>query len=61
MIVSGYPTLIGGYNSDSETQNDKLFAYDPSRNRWRELSQKMRLPRSSAAVFQVPREMFNDC
>ncbi len=58
-LFDGLPTVFGGF--DNERQNDALYQYDPDGDAWRELETKLRVPRSSAAVFQVPRSMFNDC
>ena len=38
-----------------------LFQYNPVQDKWQELDIRLRIPRSSPTVFQVPKSMFNDC
>ena len=58
-LLDGKPTVFGGF--DNTKQNDVLYQYDPDEDTWEALETKLRVARSSAAVFQVPRSMFNDC
>jgi hypothetical protein len=45
-----------------ETQNGILYQYYPDFDEWRQHpSVTMRVPRSSAAVFQVPKHIFKNC
>lgn len=59
-LLAGKPTIVGGF--DNENQNDVLYQYDYYTNSWNILPGiKLRVARSSAAVFQVPWNLFNDC
>ena len=56
-LLNGKPTTIGGWNNN--VQNGYLYQYDVDDNEWKAHPEvKLRIPRSSAAVFQVPREPF---
>ena len=56
-LFDGLPTIIGGY--DNTQLSGELYQYHPDKDRWiPHPTAKMRIPRSSAAVFQVPRAMF---
>ena len=58
-LLGGKPTIIGGFDSDSLDWNPILYQYDAEPNEWKPLPNvRMRMPRSSAAVFQVPRDLF---
>ena len=57
-LLGGRPTIIGGYNKELDEQNDILYQYFVESNEWKAHDIKMRMPRSSAAVFQVPRNFF---
>ena len=57
-LLGGRPTIIGGYDNAANTQNGKLYQYFVETNEWKAHKVEMRLPRSSAAVFQVPRNLF---
>ena len=58
--LEGLPTIVGGYNG--ETQNGILYQYFSDTNEWiPNPNVQMRLPRSSAAVFQVPKSLFAGC
>ena len=58
-LLEGRPTIIGGYDSDYQDQNPFLYQYYVETDEWREHpTVQLRIPRSSAAVFQVPRELF---
>ena len=58
-LLGGKPTIIGGFDSDSLDWNPILYQYDAELDEWKPLSNvRMRMPRSSAAVFQVPRDLF---
>ena len=59
-LLDGLPTIVGGYNG--ETQNGILYQYHPDLDQWKEHPEaKMRIARSSPAVFQVPRQLFPNC
>jgi len=58
-LFDGLPTLVGGYIHDERKQNRDLFVYNPEQNKWHIHEIQMRIPRSSPAVFQVPRKLFN--
>ena len=59
-LFDGVPTVIGG--TDGVTQNGKMYQYFVEENVWREHPwASLRIPRSSAAVFEIPYNMFNDC
>ena len=59
-LLDGVPTLIGGFNSEAGSYNDVLYQYKD--NDWLPLSApKMRIPRSTAAVFQVPKSLADNC
>ena len=61
-LLDGLPTLIGGFNNDTYTQNGILLQYHTGTDEWiPHPKAQMRLPRSSAAVFQVPRQHFSSC
>ena len=68
-LLAGRPTIIGGYilanpgadpvwSDPRNTQNGKLYQYFVEDDEWRPHEIEMRLPRTSAAVFQVPRHFF---
>ncbi len=60
--LNGLPTLVGGFNNAINTQNGILLQYHADKDQWIEHPKaQMRLPRSSAAVFQVPRNYFPSC
>ena len=55
--LDGLPTIIGGI--DGSTTNDILYQYYSDDDKWvAHPDMKLRIARSSAAVFQVPRELF---
>ena len=59
-LLDGLPTIVGGY--DGNSQNGILYQYHPDLNQWKpHPTAQMRIPRSSPAVFQVPRHMFPTC
>ena len=59
-LLDGLPTIVGGYNG--ETQNGVLYQYHADLNQWiPHPDAKLRIPRSSPAVFQVPRHLFPTC
>ena len=59
-LLNGLPTIVGGFNG--ETQNGILYQYHVNLNQWiPHPDAEMRIPRSSAAVFQVPRHLFPSC
>ena len=61
-LLSGLPTIVGGVNGNSFKQNAELYQYDLEKDEWRTLPNvQLRIPRSSAAVFQVPKELFPHC
>ena len=59
-LLDGLPTIVGGYNG--KTQNGILYQYHVNLNQWiPHPDAEMRIPRSSPAVFQVPRHLFPSC
>ena len=61
-LLDGVPTIVGGFNADSGTFNEALYQYDLELRDWvRVPSVSMRVPRSDAAVFQVPRSLVDGC
>ena len=61
-LLGGLPTIFGGYNDDARTQNDILLQYHPDKDQWiPHPTNKLRLKRSSAAAFNVPRNLFPQC
>ena len=58
-LLAGRPTIIGGYDTDNKQRNGKLYQYYVETNEWKaHPTVQLRLPRSSAAAFQVPRDFF---
>ena len=58
-LLGGRPTLIGGYNADTKDRNGKLYQYFVETDEWiAHPTVEMRIPRSSHAAFQVPRDLF---
>ena len=56
-LLDNRPTTFGGYNE--ERQVATLYQFFIEENKWKPHPYtKLRMARSSAAVFQVPREMF---
>ena len=61
-MLGGLPTIFGGYNHDTKTQNDILLQYHSDVNKWiPHPTNKLKLKRSSHAAFQVPRNLFPQC
>ena len=61
-LLDGLPTIVGGYDGIASTQNDILYQYHPDLDQWKaHPDAKMRIARSSPAVFQVPRQLFPSC
>ena len=64
-LLDGKPTIIGGQNLREGTieenfENGDLYQYFIETNEWKaHPTIKMKFPRSSAAVFQVPRNLFH--
>ena len=59
-LFDGFPTTVGGFNGT--TQVETLYQYDIMYNEWfANPSTHLRIPRSSAAVFQVPRQHLRNC
>ena len=60
--LDGLPTIVGGYDADAKTQNGILYQYHADVDEWRPHDRvSLRIPRSSAAVFQVPKTLFKNC
>ena len=56
-LLDNRPTTFGGYNQRDQVST--LYQYFIEEDKWRPHPHtKLRMARSSAAVFQVPREMF---
>lgn len=61
-VLNGIPTLVGGYNANTKKHNDVLYQYFHEDGEWRpHATLRMRIPRSSPAVFQVPRGLTDAC
>ena len=61
-MLGGLPTIFGGYNFDTKTQNDILLQYHSDVNKWiPHPTNKLKLKRSSHVAFQVPRNLFPAC
>lgn len=59
-LLDGLPTIVGGF--DGTTQLGILLQYHAASNEWIPHPEAtLRVPRSSAAVFQVPRQLFPQC
>ena len=59
-LLEGRPTMIGGWDSDAKDFNGVLYQYFVETNEWKKHPHvQMRMPRSSPAVFQVPRCLFH--
>ena len=62
--LGGLPTTVGGYDTDSMQRNGRLYQYHYQTNEWLEPedpNHQMLIPRSSAAVFQVPKDISVYC
>ena len=58
-LLEGRPTVIGGYDNEADDQNAFLYQYYVETDEWKPHPfVQMRTPRTSSAVFQVPRELF---
>ena len=56
-LLDNKPTTFGGWNN--RVQIGTLYQYSVGLNKWTPHPEiQLRIPRSSAAVFQVPREFF---
>ena len=64
-MFEGLPTTVGGVSMDENGGFygvSDLYQYDITSNTWSPHPKtKMRIPRSSGAVFQVPRSHFASC
>ena len=59
-LLDGIPTVIGGYDTDALEQNKYLYQFIEEENVWRRHPTiTLRIPRSSAAVFPVPSNLFS--
>jgi N-acetylneuraminic acid mutarotase len=59
-LLDGLPTIVGGY--DNENQNGILYQYHADIDEWKPHPRvRMRIARSSPAVFQVPKTLFKYC
>ena len=62
--LNGKPTLIAGVTQDTPggpvSQSNLMVAYDAEKNQW-DLVGKIKLPRSSHAVIQVPKNYLPTC
>ena len=58
-LLGNRPTIIGGYTNATVNRNGKLYQFFVETDEWKaHPTVEMRVPRSSAAVFQVPRDLF---
>ena len=61
-LLEGIPTIVGGFDTESLTQNGILYQYFADQDKWiPHPTVAMRIPRTSAAVFQVPKTLFKYC
>lgn len=59
-LLDGLPTIVGGY--DNEDQNGVLYQYHAITDEWKPHPRvKLRIPRSSHSLFQVPKTFFGYC
>ena len=59
-IFDGLPTTIGG--SNGTTQVATLYQYNITEDKWSpHKKEKLKVARSSAAAFQVPKLHFQNC
>ena len=58
-LLADVPTLIGGF--DGTAENDVIYQYDIANDAWNIFPVKLRIGRSSPALFQVPRSLFPSC
>ena len=62
--LNGKPTLIAGSTQNTPggpvTQSNLMVAYDAEKNQW-DVVGKIKLPRSSHAVIQVPKNYLPTC
>ena len=59
VLLGNRPTLIGGYNTENDSRNKKIYQYFVETDEWlAHPTVEMRLPRSSHTAFQVPRHLF---
>ena len=59
-LLDGSPTIIGGYDSENHDYNNILYQYFVDTNEWKSHPDiQLKMKRSSAAVFQVPRDLFH--
>ena len=63
-LLGGLPTVIGGYDAKNDNRNGILYQYHHENNSWllpENPEHQMLIPRSSAAVFQVPKDISVYC
>ena len=61
-LLDGVPTLVGGFNADAGNFNEALYQYNLEERDWvRVPSVSMRVPRSDAADFPVPKSLVEGC
>ena len=59
-LLEGRPTIIGGWDSNAKAFNSVLYQYFVATDEWKaHPSIQLKMPRSSHAVFQVPRDLFH--
>ncbi len=59
-LLDGVATLVGGYNTETKSQNKVLYQYHVETGTWKAHPDiSLRIARSSPAVFQVPKYLFN--
>jgi hypothetical protein len=60
-LLADIPTLIGGYDGKNRKENDVIYQYDLASDSWNLHPTKLRIGRSSPAVFQIPKSLLWFC
>ena len=60
-LLDNTPTLIGGFDGENLRENDVIYQYDLTDDVWTDFPTKLKMGRSSPAVFQVPSSLFQHC
>jgi len=58
-LLADVPTLVGGF--DGKAENDVIYQYDLLNDAWNTYPVKLKVGRSSPALFQVPKSLFENC
>jgi hypothetical protein len=60
-LLADVPTLIGGYDGTNKRENDVIYQYDVNNDSWTIHPVKLKIGRSSPALFQVPKSLLWFC